>query len=157
MNATRAAGKAYPAAKPESLKHIGSENIAKPHIAAEIRRRMEPALVKARMTRERVLAVIGDGMNYDVAEAFNPDGSLKPIGEMPPDVRRQIAGIDVEEIRLSRNGPVVGHVKKVRFIDRGRSVELAARHHKLLTDKLEITDGSGRADRIRRARERAAQ
>lgn len=138
MNGTRAAMKAYPAQSYETAAVTSSENLRKPKIVAEIKRRMAPTLKKARMSRERVLSLIDDAINYDVAEAFNEDGSLKAVRDMPPDVRRQIASIEVEEIRLAKDGPVVGCVKKIKLVDRVRSNDMAARHHKLLTDRVQV-------------------
>lgn len=155
QNGTRAAMKAYPSQSWNTAKATACENLAKPHIAAEIKRRLAPAVAKARMSRDRVLAVVGDGLNWDPADAYNADGSFKAIRDMPPDVRRQIAGIDIEEIKAGQL--VIGHTKKVRFLNRNESVQMAARVHKLLVDKVEVQGATGRADRLRRARERAGK
>jgi hypothetical protein len=45
----------------------------------------------------------------------------------------------------------------VRLTDRARYVELAAKHFKLLTDKLEVTASVDLVERLQRARRRIQQ
>jgi phage terminase small subunit len=71
------------------------------------------------------------------AQAFDVSGALLPIHEMPEDVQRAISSIDVEE----RNGETV--VKKIRFCDKNRALEMLGRHIGLLKDKNE--DGKSAA------------
>lgn len=152
-SAAVAAGKAYPDASPDNYASLGYQAKNRPQVAAEIRRRLAPAMAKLGLERDHVLRHLASGLNYDVADAYNADGSFKALRDMPIDVRRQIESIEVEE--LTAGDLVIGKVRKVKFAPRRQYVELAARHHKLLVDKIEIHDATGRADRIRRARERA--
>jgi phage terminase small subunit len=71
------------------------------------------------------------------AQAFDANGELLPFHKMPEDVQRAISSIDVEE----RNGETV--VKKIRFWDKPRALEMLGRHIGLLRDKNE--DGKSAA------------
>lgn len=75
----------------------------------------------------------------DIGEAFDAEGRLKPIHEMPPDVRRAIAGIEVEELFEGRGEErqQVGCVRKVKFIDKKGALELLGKHLKLWVDRVE--------------------
>jgi phage terminase small subunit len=125
----------------DTARQIACELIAKPHIQEAIAAEMSARAQRTRVTQDRVLTVIADTAYFDIADAFNSDGSLKAIHDMPEAIRRSIAGIEVEEIRLGKDGPVVGHLKKVKLADSTRSRELLGRHLKLFTDKVEHSGG----------------
>lgn len=77
----------------------------------------------------------------DLGEAFDKDGRLKAVHSIPPDVRRAIAGIEVEEL-FEGHGPdrvQTGHVRKVKFWEKTKALELLGKHLKLFTDKLEVS------------------
>jgi phage terminase small subunit len=82
----------------------------------------------------------------DVGEAFDDEGRLKPLKDMPVDVRRAIAGIEVHEspLKMRRemdDGHIIeepmGRAVKVRFWDKTKGLELLGKHLKLFTDKVE--------------------
>ena len=79
------------------------------------------------------LALIGLA---DLKEAFNEDGSLKTFVNMPSNIRRAISSIDVQEVVNDGNMQV--SIKKVRFHDKIRSLELLGRNLQMFTQKLEI-------------------
>jgi len=94
----------------------------------------------------------------DIAEAFNEDGTLKPIHEIPIEVRKAISSIEVNELfeGFGKERTQIGLTKKIKFWDKVRSLENLGRHLKLFTDKLEVTDMS-LADEIRKARLRVEE
>jgi hypothetical protein len=51
-----------------------------------------------------VLAELVDIAFADLAEAFDEEGKLLPIQQMPARVRRAISGIDVEELSEYERG-----------------------------------------------------
>lgn len=75
----------------------------------------------------------------DLAQAYTPEGQLKPIHEMPEDVRRAIAGIEVEELFSGRGEERsrIGEIRKVKFWDKPKALELLGKHLKLFTDRVE--------------------
>jgi phage terminase small subunit len=77
--------------------------------------------------------------HVDPGLAYNDDGTMKPINEIPEDVRRALAGIETEETFVSVNGERIytGRIKKARFWDKNRSLELLAKHLGLLIDRTE--------------------
>ena len=63
-------------------------------------------------------------------------GGLKDMAEIPEDLRRCIASIEVEEL-FEGNGKdreMIGYVKKVKFWDKPKALEILARYFKILVD-----------------------
>ena len=69
----------------------------------------------------------------DVAGAFNEDGSLKAITDMPLDLRRAISGFEVLEVfeGTGKEKVYVGDLKKVKFWDKVKSLDMLFKHHGL--------------------------
>jgi phage terminase small subunit len=91
----------------------------------------------------------------DIGQAFDENGNLKPLKDIPEDVRRAIAGIDVDELYEGhgQDREQVGETKKIRFWDKNRALENLGRYFKLFTDRVEVVDGL--AGRLAEARKRA--
>ncbi len=77
----------------------------------------------------------------DIGQAFNEDGSLKPIKDIPEPVRKCIAGFETVEYfeGQGREKQQVGWLKKVKFWDKTKGLELLGKHFKLWLDKLELS------------------
>lgn len=77
----------------------------------------------------------------DIGEAFDEKGRLKPLHEMSKDVRRAIAGIETDELYggAGQDRIEIGQVRKVKFWDKTKALELLGKHLKLFTDKVEHT------------------
>lgn len=78
----------------------------------------------------------------DIGRAFDAEGNLLPLKDMPEDVRRAIAGIDIEEMKVDLgDGPgeptITTRVKKLKLIDKKGSLELLGKHLKLFIDRVE--------------------
>jgi hypothetical protein len=95
----------------------------------------------------------------DIGEAFDELGRLKPMKDIPPDVRRAIAGVDVEMLFEGRGESRYhsGDVVKVKFWSKPDTLVALGRHLKLFTDKLEVKVDESFADALKAARERAQQ
>lgn len=105
------------------------------------RKRYDDALsVRERHNKDDVISELLKLIKVDVTEAFNEDGDLRPLADIPPDVRRAIAGIEVEALFAGKGDArtQIGHLKKVKFWDKPRSIETLARHLKMLVDKHEV-------------------
>lgn len=126
--AARAAG-----AGESSAASMGVYFMKKPHIKEYLKgvfdRQMQAAVIDAK----RVLREIERLALADVGKAFNDEGGLLPLTEMDEEIRRCISGIDVEEIWEGKEGSreQVGVVKKVRFWDKTRSLEMLAKYLRL--------------------------
>jgi phage terminase small subunit len=156
LNATAAATRAGYSGKtaeqqgPRLLGNVGVRSA----IEAAQRARSE----RVQVTADTVLRELLRLATVDIAGAFDEDGALLPIHDIPEDVRRAIAGIEVDEIkeRVGGEHTITGYTKKVKFWDKRGSLELLGKHLKLFTDRLEVVDKTPFAEKLRLARQRAA-
>lgn len=84
------------------------------------------------LSKEDVVGQLGRLSNLDVRQAYDNNGTLKPIHEMSKEVAMAISSIDVTE---NATGDVT---KKVRFVDRGQMIALSGRRNRMFVDKLEV-------------------
>lgn len=136
LNATQAAIRA--GYSENSATEIGFENLSKPHIHREVQRMMNERAERVEVTADMVLRELIGIATVDLSEAFDEFGALKPIKDIPKNVRKAIAGIETLQI-----GDGAGTVKKVRFWDKNKSLEMLGRHLKLFVDKVEHTGKDG--------------
>ena len=61
----------------------------------------------------------------DITEAFNEDGNLKPISQLPQDLRAALAGVDIAE--LYAGDTPIGQTKKIRTHDKIGALNLLAK------------------------------
>ena len=70
----------------------------------------------------------------DVRGLFDENGGMKPISEMPEELARAIASVDVDEI-FERDGAgkkvLVGYTRKIKFWDKPRALEKLGQYLKL--------------------------
>jgi hypothetical protein len=66
---------------------------------------------------------------YDPTSVFDDEGKIKAVKDWPNDVKRSIAGFDVEK-RTEGQGPdkEVYYVIKVRFVNKVQALEVLGRH-----------------------------
>ena len=115
--------------------------------------------IKERLLRDKELSVestvesIRRGQQYDARRLFTATGSLRPIHELSEEEAWCIAGFEVVIKNAAAGDGHTDTVHKVKLIDRGRYVELAARHQGMLHDKLDVsvTDVGAKLDAARLA------
>lgn len=109
------------------------------NIQARIKELHTGALTHIQATAEMVINELRRIAACDVGEAFEEDGTPKPIKQIPVDVRRCISGFEVEEIfeGTGRDRTYVGKLRKVKFWDKNKGLELLGKHFKLFTEKFE--------------------
>lgn len=155
LNATKAAIRAGYAADSASVQ--GSRLLANDKVSeriAKLKAKQEERLdIKADDVLRELLALA----TVDVTRAYDETGQLRPLHEIPEDVRKAIAGLDVEQLFEGRGDSRehVGTLRKLKFWDKTKALEMLAKHKALLVEKLEISGTVDIADRMRRGRERA--
>lgn len=142
-NATKAAKEAR--YSPRSASSIGEELLNKPEVAAQIAESLRKVTKKAELNAADVLTEIKRLAFMDLTKAFDKEGLLLPFDKMPRDVRKALASIETEEIYARREGRKIkiGVTRKIRIVDKVRSLEMLAKHFKLLTEVQEISGKDG--------------
>jgi phage terminase small subunit len=139
---------------PKSAEVTASRLLTNAKVKAAIEHEMEKVERAAIATKTKVLLELSRLSLTDVGQAFNADGSFKKLQDMPVDVRRCIAGIEVEELFEGKGEErqQVGFIKKIKFWDKNIALTNMGRHYKLFTDVVE--QRGDLASRIAEARKR---
>lgn len=124
LNATQAAIRAGYSERTAAKQ--GTQLLAKTSIAAAIQEAKEKRSAATNITAETVMRELYRLATVDVAQAYDEQGNLKPIHEIPEDVRRAIAGVEVVTEK-SEEGES-SYTKKLKFWDKNRSLELLGKH-----------------------------
>lgn len=114
-----------------SARSIANEHLTKPDIRAALARAVEQRCSKARLDAEWVLRRLVEEVDADMADLFHDDGRLKLPQEWPEVWRRGlVASMEVEEreVQGDCDGVTTVRVRKLRFSDRVRRLELIGRH-----------------------------
>lgn len=124
-------------------------------ITRELADRKKRLSIEADFVLRELLAVA----SADIAEAFDDKGNLKPLHEIPLEVRKAIAGVETFEEYAGKGEQrqAVGQTRKLKWWDRLKALELLGKYHQLFTDKLEVNLTGDLGDRILKARGRGAK
>lgn len=133
LNATQAAIRAGYSKK--TAQRIGSENLSKPLIAAEIQRLMDVRSNRTLVTADRVINEIAKLAFINTQDILNEDGSLKSINEWSRDDAAAIQ--EITEDSIGKGDDALITRRKVKLSDKKSNLELLGRHLKLFTDKIE--------------------
>ena len=90
---------------------------------------------------QRVLSELNSTAFVDIRNIFNDDGSIKDISEIDDDTARAINGIEVfEEFEgFGKDREHVGQTKKIKLVDKLKSIEMLGKNLKMFTDKKEFS------------------
>jgi phage terminase small subunit len=118
----------------------GPALLGNPGVRAFIKERQARREAKLELTAERVLQELARIAFFDPAGMYDAEGRLLNIPDMPEDVRRAIAGVDVEKLFAFEDGEKeqIGHVVKVKVAPKVDAIEKAMKHLGLLVDRHQV-------------------
>jgi phage terminase small subunit len=101
----------------------------------------EEQKTRLKMSADEVLQGLTMAARFDIADLYDSTGAMIPVHELPPEVRLCLERIEYDEIFTGegKNRKVIGRTAKVHAMSKHKALELLAKHHKLLTDKFEVT------------------
>jgi phage terminase small subunit len=81
----------------------------------------------------------------DATQAFDDMGGLKPFKEWPAGLKKSLSSLEVTELfdGQGMQRAAIGLLKKVRFWDKPRSLEMLGKHLKLFAERMELTGKDG--------------
>lgn len=104
-------------------------------VKREISERLMRKIRRTEINADIVLSDLLESARLDISAAYDQNGNLKPIHEIPEEIRREIVSIETEEefakvkdLAGNTNNEVVGWTKKVKFSDKMRAREILAKH-----------------------------
>jgi phage terminase small subunit len=112
--------------KTRAPRMYASELLTKPYIQDAIRAKMDKAELDAGVSAAETLRSLRQVMLADPGELFDDNGCMKPIKQLPTDLRLAIAGIEITEIREGKK--LIGYTKKIRLNDRIAAAGKIAKH-----------------------------
>lgn len=88
-------------------------------------------------TKSQLLSMLRDLAFCNITDAYNPDGSIKPFSEWSDSAKRAAAEIKVDELFDGKGAErqQVGYTKKIKFVDKIKSIELLMKYHAMLVDR----------------------
>jgi len=113
----------------------------------ELQQRIEDEIVeKQTATITRVLEEFGRIAFLDIGEAFDEQGNLLPIRQMPEGVRRAISGIEYEDIFSGRgeDRECTGRVAKIKLTDKKGALDSIAKHLGMFIERQQMLDRNGK-------------
>lgn len=131
----------------EKSAHVeGFKLLKKPKIALRVEEAKQQRMQRVQVKADDILREILKIATCDIAQAFDESGALKPIHEIPEEVRRAMSSVEILEQHegTGKNRVYVGDVKKIRFWDKVKALELLGKHMKLFTEKHEHSGPDGK-------------
>lgn len=157
LNAAQAAIRAGYSEK--TARQIGSKLLTNIDIASFVQSLADQRVERVKVDTDTILKELLKMATVDITQAFTNEGWLKPLEEIPDDVRRAISGLEVAEMFAGEDDQksIIGVNKKIKFYDKIKSLELLGKHLKIFTDKVEVSVTDNLADRLTKAIERASK
>lgn len=94
-------------------------------------------LYRNEWAKEKVLKEIRDLGTFDIRKVLGVNGEVLPASEWPDEIAKAVVSIDVSE---ETNGDEnIGWLKKVKFVDKLKALEMSAKNLSLLTEKHEVS------------------
>lgn len=132
LNATQAAIRA--GYSPRCAAEIGYENLRKPHIYEQIKRRESRTSLGKRIPVERLILELERVSVFDPAKAFDENGNLIPIHQMDEETRAAINYITEESIYEGHgdNRKFIGKMTNIKQFDKVKAaLELMKRYERI--------------------------
>jgi hypothetical protein len=116
------------------------------------------AAVKAsqKLTADVILEQIYRGATFDIRKLFDEDGNYVPVHKLSAADAMMIAGVEFVMGNLDKGDGKLDRVVKVRLIDRARYVEMGAKYHGLLLERVKVEDDKPLRQKVAAARQRLA-
>lgn len=124
-----------------------------------VRKLLEERSQEVKIDAAYVLTRLGEIDQMDALDILSDDGSVKPIADWPKIWRQMISGLDVMEIAQGDEETRIAVVKKIKWPDKIRNLELIGRHVgvQAFKDRVEHSGSiKGMAERMRRRRKTEA-
>lgn len=146
LNATQAAIRA--GYSQDTARSIGCENLTKPDIQDAINEAVEERSKRVEITQDMVLRELAMIAFVDIRQAFDANGNLLPIKDLPENIARAVAGIDIRKLKTFNGGDEDGSRKEewthnLKLIDKKGGLELLGKHLKMFVERHSIDELAG--------------
>lgn len=133
FNATNAAIQA--GYKPKSARQMGHNLVSNPKIQKHLAIISKKLCQKLEVTKERVVEEFARIAFFNIQEAYDKNGNLLPVLDMPENVARAINKLKRNELNEEKFGPNAGYEIEVAFSDKKSALDSLAKYLNLYDDK----------------------
>ena len=130
LNATQAAIRA--GYSPDTAKSIGSENLTKPDITAQIARAMAERSRRTGVNADRVIMELAKIAFVNANDVIDPKTATIKEGALPEDTAA------IQSVKVKTFGED-GLEREIKMADKLKALELLGKHLGMLRDKLEVS------------------
>ncbi len=96
-----------------------------------------------KLTVERVLQEYACLATLDISQAFDAEGNILPIHQIPENVRRALAGVEIAELNIDNDGKgSVGRLHRIKFYDKTKALDSIAKHLGMFIERIGNPDGT---------------
>ena len=155
LNATQAAIRA--GYSPKTAYSQGQRLLKDVEIQAQIQEAMEKRIERTEISADYVLKKLNAIAEMDILDIMDDSMALKPVREWPKIWRQYLNGFELAEIIAGAGDEkkIIGVLKKIKWPDKMKNLELLGRHFGMFTDKLIVEVDEGLSDMLKKARERS--
>lgn len=154
LNATQAAIRAGYSAK--TAGQIGERLLKNVEIQRRLEKAMAARAARTEVDADYVLKRMIEIDQMDVLDIMDDQMAIKPVSEWPKVWRRYLSGFDLSELFDGEGDQrkLIGVLKKIKWPDKVKNLELLGRHFGVFNDKLDLKFSGALAERLARARGR---
>lgn len=112
-------------------------------VRAAVDEALEKRKERSGIDADYVLKKLVEIAEMDVLDIMTDDMSLKPVSQWPKVWRQYLSGFDLAEMFEGRGDEreMVGILKKIKWPDKTKNLELLGRHFGMFKDKVEVSGG----------------
>lgn len=128
-----------------SAKQRANELLVRDDVQAAIAQAMAARIERVQIDADYVLNRLVEIDQMDVLDIMADDMSLRPVSEWPRVWRQYLRGFDLAEMFEGRGEvrDMIGILKKIKWPDKIKNLELLGRHLGMFKDKVEVTGKNG--------------
>jgi phage terminase small subunit len=142
---------------PRSAKEQASRLLTKDNVRYRVNQLIEEQFNRIKLSADLVIKGLLKISEADIRDAFDEDGNLKPIKDLPEPIAKAIAGVETDELYDGKGSDreKIGVTRKIKFWNKNEALRDLGRHLKMFTDVQEIRGLENLAEDIKQARVRA--
>ncbi len=109
-------------------------------VCEEIARELQKRIDRTQVTRDRVIYELAAIAFSNIQNILKDDDSLRKLSSLPENVARSISSIKVQyRTEFEDGAPVKVAIKEIKFWDKGKALELLARHLGMIDERLHVS------------------
>ncbi len=123
---------------PQAARVQASRLLTKDYISAAVEAAHLARLERLELKGDDVLRELMRIAMADISAALDADGNIKPIHEIPIDLRRAMASIEVVIRNAAAGDGHTDRVWRIKWWDKNRALETLAKHLGLLSEHIQV-------------------